>query len=109
MASSDTAMCAATPKAVYKRLTTGNLEKVGEEAAGVMFQAPAPEEAAPAPEEAAPAPEEATPVSEEAAPVSEEAAPKEAALAPEETAPSKGWWPFGNSNTTQQLATVGQP
>ena len=102
MASSDTAMCAATPKAVYKRLTTGNLEKVGEEAAGVTFQAPAPEEAAPAPEEAAPAPEEA-------APVSEEAAPKEAALAPEETAPSKGWWPFGNSNRTQQLATVGQP
>ena len=101
MASSDTAMCAATPQAVYKRLTTGNLEKVGEEAAGVTFQA-APEEAAPAPEEAAPAPEEA-------APVSEEAAPKEAALAPEETAPSKGWWPFGNSNTTQQLATVGQP
>jgi hypothetical protein len=102
MASSNTAMCAATPQAVYKRLSNGNLEKVGEEAAGVTFQAPAPEEAAPAPEEAAPAPEEAAPAPEEAAPVSEEAAPEEAA-------PSKAWWPFGNSNTTQQLATVGQP
>jgi hypothetical protein len=102
MASSNTAMCAATPQAVYKRLSNGNLEKVGEEAAGVTFQAPAPEEAAPAPEEAAPAPEEAAPAPEEAAPVSEEAAPEEAA-------PSKAWWPFGNSNTTQQLATVGKP
>ena len=97
MASSNTAMCAATPQAVYKRLSNGNLEKVGEEAAGVTFQAPAPEEAAPVSEEEAPAPEEAAP------------APEEAAPAPEEAAPSKAWWPFGNSNTTQQLATVGQP
>jgi hypothetical protein len=116
MASSNTAMCAATPQAVYKRLSNGNLEKVGEEAAGVTFQAPAPEEAAPAPEEAAPAPEEAAPAPEEAAPAPEEAAPapEEAApvseeAAPEEAAPSKAWWPFGNSNTTQQLATVGKP
>ena len=114
MASSNTPKCAATPQAVFKRLSNGNVEKVGDEpAAAVSFQEPvqepAPEE--PAPEEPPPfeaipqegasepapaleapvseeaAPEEAAPVTEEATPVSEEAAPVSEEAAPEEAAP----------------------
>ena len=109
MASSNTPKCAATPQAVFKRLSNGNVEKVGDEpAAAVSFQEPvqepAPEEpppfeaipqegaSEPAPALEAPvseeaAPEEAAPVTEEAAPVSEEAAPEEAAPVSEVAAP----------------------
>ena len=91
MANSNTAKCATSSKAVFKRLGNGNIEKLGDETLPVSLSAP--EEAAPvsevaAPNEAAPevaAPEEAAPVSEVAAP--EEAAPEEAAPVSEEAAP----------------------
>jgi hypothetical protein len=89
MANSNTAKCAASSKAVFKRLGDGNVEKFGDVASPVSL--PAPEEAAP--EEAAPVSLEAAPVSEEApaeaTPVSEEAVPGEAAPAPEEAAPAE--------------------
>jgi hypothetical protein len=93
MANSNTAKCAESSKAVFKRLGDGNVEKFGDVASPVSLPAPdeaAPEEAAPVSLEAAP--EEATPVSEEAAPgeatpVTEEAVPAEATPVSEEAAP----------------------
>ena len=83
MANSNTAKCAESSKAVFKRLGDGNVEKFGDVASPVSL--PAPDEAAP--EEAAPVSLEAAPA--EATPVSEEAVPEEAAPAPEEAAPEE--------------------